>query len=42
VIQQGLVRAGVRAARLGTEELVELFFKMFNPGEIEKPANIGK
>lgn len=40
VVQQGLVRAGVRVARLGTEELVELFFKLFNPGESEKPANI--
>ena len=42
VVRQGLVRSGVRAAQLGTEELVELFFKMFNPGEREKPASIGK
>jgi type IV secretory pathway VirB4 component len=40
VVQQGLVRSGVRALQLGTEELVELFFKMFNPGELEKPAKI--
>jgi hypothetical protein len=40
VIEQGLIRSGVRVARLGTEELVELFFKMFNPGELEKPANL--
>jgi hypothetical protein len=40
VIQQGLVQSGVRAIRLGTEELVELFFKMFNPGELEKPTNL--
>jgi type IV secretory pathway VirB4 component len=37
VIEQGLVRTGVRAARLGTEEVVELFYKMFNPGDTEKP-----
>jgi len=42
VVQQGLVRTGVRAIRLGTEELVELFFKMFNPGELEKPTNLIK
>jgi hypothetical protein len=37
VIQSGLVRTGVRAARLGTEEVVELFYKLYNPGETEKP-----
>lgn len=37
VVEQGLVRTGVRAARLGTEEVVELFYKIFNPGETEKP-----
>lgn len=37
VAQQGLIRSGVRTVRLGTEELVELFFKIFNPGESEKP-----
>ena len=34
VITQGLARVGVRTAQLGTEELIELFFKTFNPGEI--------
>ena len=37
VAKQGLIRSGVRTVRLGTEELVELFFKIFNPGESEKP-----
>jgi hypothetical protein len=37
VVEQGLVRTGVRMARLGTEEVVELFYKIFNPGETEKP-----
>lgn len=37
VVEQGLTRTGVRVAFLGTEEIVELFYKMFNPGEIEKP-----
>jgi|TARA_B100001964_G_scaffold240571_1_gene310681 type IV secretory pathway VirB4 component len=40
VVRQGLVRSGVRTTKLGTEELVELFFTMFNPGELKKPANI--
>ncbi|MBI4118004.1 MAG: hypothetical protein HY455_00460 [Parcubacteria group bacterium] len=37
VVEQGLASTGIRVARLGTEELIELFFKMFNPGEVEKP-----
>ena len=37
VIEQGLLRTGIRVARLGTEEVVELFYKLFNPGTTEKP-----
>ncbi|KKW35416.1 hypothetical protein A2852_01625 [Candidatus Adlerbacteria bacterium RIFCSPHIGHO2_01_FULL_54_23] len=37
VIEQGLVRTGVRVVKLGTEEAIELFYKLFNPGELEKP-----
>jgi hypothetical protein len=33
VISQGLSRVGVRTAQLGSEEIVELFYKIFNPGE---------
>ncbi|MDE2037599.1 MAG: hypothetical protein KGI69_00010 [Patescibacteria group bacterium] len=40
VVEQGLVRCGIRAAELGTEEIVELFYKLFNPGETEKPIQI--
>ncbi len=36
VVAEGLVRAGVRAVNLNTEELIELFYKLFNPGELEK------
>ncbi len=35
VIQQGLSRCGIKSAQLGTEEVVELFYKVFNPGELE-------
>lgn len=41
VVEQGLVRSGIRVALLGTEEVVELLYKMFNPGELEKPMPIG-
>jgi len=34
VIEQGLSRVGVRVVQLGTEEIVELYYKVFNPGEI--------
>ncbi len=37
VVEQGLVRTGIRVVRLGTEEVIELFYKAFNPGETEKP-----
>lgn len=37
VVTQGLASSGIRAIPLGTEELVELFYKIFNPGELEKP-----
>ena len=40
VVQQGLIRSGIRVARLGTEEVIELFYKAFNPGETEKPIKI--
>jgi type IV secretory pathway VirB4 component len=40
VVEQGLVRSGVRVALLGTEEVIELFYKIFNPGETEKPIKL--
>lgn len=41
VVEQGLVRCGVRVAPLGTEELIELFYKIFNPGDVDKPIHVG-
>ena len=35
VIQQGLNRCGINSAQLDTEEVVEVFYKVFNPGELE-------
>lgn len=40
VVEQGLVRCGVRVVELGTEETIELFYKIFNPGEAEKPIQL--
>jgi hypothetical protein len=40
VVQQGLIRCGVRTVQLSTEEAVELFYKIFNPGEMDKATNI--
>lgn len=40
VVEQGLVRTGIRVVKLGTEEIVELFYKAFNPGEAEKPIKV--
>ena len=35
VIEQGLGRCGIKSAQLGTEEVVEVFYKVFNPGQTE-------
>jgi|SRR3989344_1036844 len=35
VVQEGLARCGIKSAPLGTEEVVEMFYKVFNPGEVE-------
>ena len=40
IVQQGLIRCGVRTVQLGTEETVELFYKLFNPGEEGKPMPV--
>ena len=40
VIQQGLSRCGIKSAQLGTEEVVETFYKVFNPGELEGKMEI--
>lgn len=40
IVQQGLVRCGVRTVQLGTEEAIELLYKLFNPGEDGKPMAI--
>jgi type IV secretory pathway VirB4 component len=40
VVEQGLVRCGIRVIRLGTEEVIELFYKIFNPGDTEKPIKV--
>jgi hypothetical protein len=38
VVQNGLTRTGVRSVILDTEELIELYYKLFNPGGLEKGA----
>lgn len=38
VVEQGLRRSGVRVARLGTEEVIELLYQTFNPGETGVPG----
>lgn len=42
IISQGLARTGVRIVPLGTEELTELYYRLFNPGEAEKNVAIKK
>ncbi len=41
VVEQGLVRTGVRTVPLDTEAAIELLYKEFNPGELEKPITLG-
>jgi hypothetical protein len=40
VVQQGLGRCGINSAQLGTEEVVEVFYKVFNPGAVEGKIKI--
>jgi len=40
IVQQGLIRTGVRTVQLDTEEVIELLYKIFNPGEQDKPVQI--
>jgi len=42
IVKMGLARTGVRAVPLGTEELVELYYKFYNPGETEKPVQMAE
>lgn len=42
IVQQGLIRTGVRTVQLGTEEAIELLYKMFNPGEEGRPMVLDK
>lgn len=37
----GLQRTGIRSAPLNTEELIELFYGLYNPTEFEKAASSG-
>ncbi len=39
-VEQGLLRTGIRVVQLGSEEVIELFYKIFNPGDTEKPIQI--
>ncbi|KKS44803.1 MAG: hypothetical protein A2915_04825 [Candidatus Yanofskybacteria bacterium RIFCSPLOWO2_01_FULL_41_34] len=41
VVSQGLSRVGVRTTQLGTEEIVEIFYRVFNPGESSGGVKIG-
>ncbi len=40
VIEGGLSRCGLRSFRLGTDEITELFYKIFNPGDTDKPIQL--
>lgn len=40
VLEQGLISFGLRTVVLRTEEVVELFYKTFNPGELEKAIKL--
>jgi hypothetical protein len=40
VIESGLSRCGLRSFRLGTDEITELFYRIFNPGDTDKPIQL--
>jgi hypothetical protein len=42
LVAQGLSRMGIRTVQLTTEDEVELFYRVFNPGDAESPIEISK
>lgn len=40
IVRQGLIRCGIRVVPLGTEEIVELFYKIFNPSDLGRAVNL--
>ncbi|MFZ1075067.1 MAG: hypothetical protein WAN50_01705 [Minisyncoccia bacterium] len=40
LVASSLGNTGVRAAPLGTEEVIELLYRSFNPGELENPIRL--
>lgn len=42
VIEQGLARCGIKSVELGTEEVVEVYYKVFNPGEVEGKIDLNQ
>ena len=40
LVAAGLAGTGVRAVALGTEEVIELLYRSFNPGELENPIRL--
>ena len=40
IVRQGLARTGIRITPLGTEEIVELFYKIFNPSDTGKSIKL--
>jgi type IV secretory pathway VirB4 component len=42
VVKQGISRCGVRVARLGTEEIIEVYYKIFNPSDVTSPITNSK
>lgn len=40
LVGAGLEGTGVRAVPLGTEEVIELLYRSFNPGELENPIRL--
>jgi type IV secretory pathway VirB4 component len=39
VVEQGLTGIGLRLAQLGTQEVIEVLYKTFNPGETSSQSN---
>ncbi len=40
LVSGGLAGTGIRAVPLGTEEVIELLYRSFNPGELENPIRL--
>ncbi|VAW32815.1 hypothetical protein MNBD_CPR01-593, partial [hydrothermal vent metagenome] len=42
LVSSGLGSSGIKATMLNTEDVIELLYRSFNPGELENPIRLNQ